>query len=218
LAGDIPALWQAETTTPAERQKIVRLLVERVVVEVNGQSEQTQVTIVWVGGQASRHPLVRPVRRYEQLAGYAELQQRVDELRTEGLSLGQVAERLNQEGFRPPKRRATYNGAMVARLLSQKGRTGPRPRAVSRPGALKRHEWLLSDLAREVVMPAVTLHRWVRVGWVTARKLEVPGGHWAIWADEDELQRLKRLRTHKRGWSDEPFPVELITPKKPCAN
>jgi DNA invertase Pin-like site-specific DNA recombinase len=218
LAADVTALWHAQTTTPAERQNVVRLLVERVVVEVNGQSEQTQVTIVWAGGQASRHVLVRPVRRYEQLADYAKLQKRIEELRGEGLSLARVAERLNEEGFRPPKRRATYNAAMVARLLGVKGRTGPRPRAVSSVGMLAEHEWLLTDLARKVGMPAITLHRWVRVGWVSARKLQVPGGHWAIWADEEELQRLGRLRTHKRGWSDEPFPVELITPKKPCAN
>lgn len=218
LASDIPALWDAQTTTNEDRQKIVRLLVERVVVSVAGESEQTQVEIVWVGGQASRHELVRPVRRYEQMSGYGKLMERIEELRREGRSLAEVAARLNEEGFRPPKRRATYNSAMVAGLLGRKGRTGRRPKAVSAAGVLKEGEWLLTDLARKVGMPAITLNRWVRVGWVTARKLDVPGGHWAIWADEEELQRLSRLRAHKRGWSDQPFPVELITPKKPRDN
>ena len=39
-------------------------------------------------------------------------------------------------------------------------------------------------------MPQATLHRWVRVGWVHARKLPTPGGHWVIWADADELDRM----------------------------
>jgi hypothetical protein len=218
LASDIPGLWQAPTTTAADRQKIVRLLVERVVVEVKGDSEQVEVVIVWLGGQASRHALVRPVRRYEQLAEYGRLMQRIGELRREGQTLDEVAQRLNSEGFRPPKRRATYNGAMVARLVSREGRTASRPRAVSAPGMLAANEWLKSDLARELGMPAITLHRWVRVGWVAARKLAVPGGYWALWADAEEIDRLKRLRAHKRSWSDEPYPVELTTPKKRSDN
>jgi hypothetical protein len=215
LAEDIPGLWQAETTSSADRQQIVRLLVERVVAGVVGESEQVQVSIHWVGGQASHHTLVRPVRRYEQLAGHQRLLQRIDELRQQGRSLAEVAEDLNKEGHRPPKRRATYNAAMVARLLSRKGRSGPRPKKVSEAGLLGENEWLLSDLARELEMPSVTLHSWRRRGWVRGRKLAVPGGHWALWADEEERERLRKLREYKRGWSDQPFPVELITPKTP---
>jgi hypothetical protein len=37
---DLPALWQAETTTPEERQTIVRLLLERVLVEVVNDTER----------------------------------------------------------------------------------------------------------------------------------------------------------------------------------
>jgi DNA invertase Pin-like site-specific DNA recombinase len=218
LAEDIPGLWHAETTTMADRQKIVRLLVERVTVEVEGDSEQVGVVIAWMGGQASQHSLCRPVQRYEQLSEYGRLMQRIRELRHEGRTLAEVAEQLNSEGFRPPKRRATYNAAMVARLVSREERTASRPRAVSEPGMLKENEWLLSDLARELAMPAITLNRWIRVGWVNGRKLDVPGGHWAVWADAEEIARLKQLRAHKRSWSDEPHRVKLTTPKKPCDN
>ena len=78
---------------------------------------------------------------------------------------------------------------------------------------LRAHEWLLSDLARKLGMPQVTLHRWIRVGWVHSRKLPTPGGHWAIWADADELERMTRLRSCPRGWSDEPLLAELTKPK-----
>ena len=71
----------------------------------------------------------------------------------------------------------------------------------------------MSDLARHLRMPHATLHRWVRVGWVQARKPPTPGGHWAIWADADELARLTRLRTCPRGWSAEPVLAELTKPK-----
>ena len=53
LASDLPALWQAETTTQAERQTIVRLLLERVLVTVVGGSEQVRVECHWQGDQRS---------------------------------------------------------------------------------------------------------------------------------------------------------------------
>jgi hypothetical protein len=78
---------------------------------------------------------------------------------------------------------------------------------------LSEHEWLLPDLARKLEMPQATLHRWVRVGWVHARKLSTPGGQLVIWADADELDRMTRVRTCPRGWSDEDVFAQLIKPK-----
>ena len=215
LAQDLPALWQASGTTAADRQRIVRLLVEEVVVAVQGDSERVEVTIAWAGGVRSRHELVRPVQRYEQLAAYPNLIKRIAELRADGRPLAEVAQRLNEEGFQPPKRSKVFNSGIVARLLAKEGRRGPRPRVLAEGHALAAHEWLVSDLARHLGMPQATLHRWIRVGWVHARKLPTPGGHWVVWADADELQRLTRLRTCPRGWSEEPVLAELTKPKDP---
>jgi DNA invertase Pin-like site-specific DNA recombinase len=213
LARDIPQLWQADTTTAAERQRLVRFLVEQIEVGVRGETDQVEVAIRWAGGVVSRHPLARPVQCYEQLADYPRLRARIDELRAAGRSMAAVAECLNQEGFRPPKRAARFTGAMVAGFLAKGGRSGPRPAALSAAGLLRKGEWLLTDLARQLDMPSATLHRWRKVGWVRARKLPVPGGHWALWAEGPELQRLARLRGYSRKRRDEPIPAELTTPK-----
>jgi hypothetical protein len=82
-------------------------------------------------------------------------------------------------------------------------------------GLLQKGEWLLSDLARKLNMPAATLHRWRKVGWVHARKLPVPGGHWAIWADRTELKRMARLRQFRRSWLIKSPPLDLTTPNRP---
>jgi hypothetical protein len=213
LAHDLPALWQAATTTAADRQRIVRLLVQEVVVTVRGESEWVDVTISWAGGFRSDHQLVRPVQRYRQMASFAGLLDRIDELRAAGQSLTAVAEQLNRAGFHPPKRSPRFTSGIVGRLLAHRGRTGPRPRVVEQPGVLAAHEWLLADLARELTMPQATLHRWIRVGWVQARKLPTPGGHWVIWADADELDRMRRIRTCPRGRSDEPMFAQLTKPR-----
>src|SRR5262249_7571115 len=49
LAQDLPALWQAPTTTAADRQRVVRLLVAAVVAAVRGESERVDVAIHWAG-------------------------------------------------------------------------------------------------------------------------------------------------------------------------
>jgi DNA invertase Pin-like site-specific DNA recombinase len=213
LARDLPALWQATTTTAADRQRIIRLLVEQVVVTVAGESERTEVTIHWAGGQISQHALVRPIRCYQQRSDYVQIINRINELRAENQTLAEIATRLNQEGFRPTKRCSTFNGGMIARLLGKSHRNGSRPRAVEDPGLLEASEWLLSDLARKLEMPPATLYRWIRVGWVHGRKLPIPGGYWVIWADAEELNRLARLPACPRGWSDESVFAELIKPK-----
>jgi hypothetical protein len=68
LASDIPALWHAPTTTRADRQAIIRQLVERVIVTVRGESEKVNVQVHWIGGHGTQTTLTRPVARLEQLS------------------------------------------------------------------------------------------------------------------------------------------------------
>lgn len=219
LAEDVPALWHAATTTPAERQEIARLLLESVTVTVAGRSEQVEVRLTWKGGHVSVHALTRPVDRYAHRSDYSRLLERIQELSTRELSLAAVAEQLNKDGFVPPKRARRFTGGMVTRLLSHQGRRGPRPRAATKAGMLREHEWFLSDLARELGMPRDTLHRWRRVGWVRARKLPVAGGAWVLWADAEEVLRLRQLRQTPRGWSeDADARMRLTRPKTQSDN
>jgi Recombinase/Recombinase zinc beta ribbon domain len=55
LAADLSAVWSAATTTPADRQRIARLLLERVVVTVDKASERVDVMLHWVGGAVRPH-------------------------------------------------------------------------------------------------------------------------------------------------------------------
>lgn len=213
LARDIPALFRSSTTTPADRRVIVRHLVERVEVAVQGETERVDVAISWAGGFVSRHELRRPVRRVEQLRDFTLLMTRVRELQNRGQTSSEIAERLNLEGFRPAKRRETFNASMVRQLLSRQNRTGPRPKALTESSPLQEQEWWLTDLGRELGMPQPTVHSWLRRGWISARKLPGHPGRWILWADPEELDRLRQLRSCPRGWSDEPYPRELTTPK-----
>jgi DNA invertase Pin-like site-specific DNA recombinase len=213
LAHDVPALWHAADTTPQDRQEIVRVLVERVTVDVHEDSEQVEVTIQWAGGMTSVQRVRRPVARYDQLSNATALVARIESLRHAGYSFAQIAEHVNREGFYPPKRTARFTGETVARLLRRRGLHGPRPRAMDDASALRPHEYWLADLAREVPMPIATLHKWQRLGWVHSRMVPVASGRWAIWADTDELERFRQLRAYQRKWPEPRYPQALTTPK-----
>ena len=70
LARDIPALWQAPSTTHADRKKLLRCVIDQVEVTAHDASEKVRATIVWAGGSAATIDLVRPVARVSQLSYY----------------------------------------------------------------------------------------------------------------------------------------------------
>src|SRR5262249_4821516 len=103
LAGELPALWADPGTAAEARQAVIRCLVERVVVNGEGQTEVVAVAIHWAGGFVSHHEIHRPVGRYQRLRDYAQLKERLAELRWQGKTSREIADSLNAEGFRPPR-------------------------------------------------------------------------------------------------------------------
>jgi hypothetical protein len=129
------------------------------------------------------------------------------------MSFEQIAEHLNREACYPPKRTDQFNGGMIARLLSRRGLHGPRPRTMVQVGVLEPHEYWLSDVARELTLPRSTLYTWQRLGWVYSRTVAEALGRLALWADDEELKRLRQLRLYKRQWPEPRYPATLTTPK-----
>ncbi len=72
LAADIPALWNAPTTTDADRKEIIRQVVERVAVDAQGTSEQVHVRITWAGGGQTEAVETEAVRRRRSDGGGAD--------------------------------------------------------------------------------------------------------------------------------------------------
>ena len=214
LARDLPALWDAPTSTPVDRQRIIRFLVERVEVAVEGVSNRVQATITWAGGQRTEHELTRPIGRYEQTVEFDQLMARIRELRTQGLTFAAIADRLNAEGFRPHKGAGRFHKDIVS-LIVRRRTPGYRPPPKSDRSALGPNEWFVIDLAREVGIVKNTLHAWRLRGWVSFRRPTGPRTPCVCWADPDELDRLRRLARAPRGWWQPALPAQLTTPKLP---
>ena len=209
LAGDLPSVWRASTTTPAERQRIARFLIEHVKVCVDKSSERVDVELHWVGGLIESHLLSRPVKRYALQADYPRLVERLRTWCGEGLSAAEMAERLNAEGFRPPKRVARFHRGMVQRLLWHLDLDHREPHGSL--SSLGRDEYRPGSLARKLEITRDTVRRWLRVGWLTSRR--DANGHHVIWADATELSRLQELHKLPRNWATKERLTELIKPK-----
>jgi DNA invertase Pin-like site-specific DNA recombinase len=195
LTQDLPALWRAETTTQQERQTIARLLLERVIVTVIGGSEQVRLECHWQGGNRTSHKLVRPVAKLKTLSAYSDLAARACELHRAGRNCVEIASILNDEGWRPPKRRDTFNGPMVRRVLIGAGRIEAKrgtPRTIlhRRPD-----EWTINELAAEIGAPPGTIYYWVQKGRLSSRSVEVLGSfNKLVTADAATIARLKAAR------------------------
>jgi hypothetical protein len=175
LTRDLPALWRAETTTRQERQTIARLLLERVIVTVIGGSEQVRLECHWHGGNRTAHRLARPVAKLKALSTYPDLVARVCELRRRGHNCVAIAAILNHEGWRSPKRRDTFNGPMVRRVLIGAGLIEAKRRAPRAVPQRRPDEWTINELAAEIGAPAATIYHWVQKGRLSSRSVKVQG-------------------------------------------
>jgi DNA invertase Pin-like site-specific DNA recombinase len=207
LASDIPALWHSPETTNADRQAIIRCLVERVVVHVERHSEHVEVVVHWAGGYQNRLELVRPVRWYDQLRDVDHLKKRVAELHALGRTAAQTAAILNAEGFAAINPTKKFTGDMVRDLRLKLGLR----REQGDASLLGPDEWWVRDLAQNLKMPWQTLREWAIRGWAHGR--QTPGQKlWLLWADQEEITRLRKLRDSTShgilGYSS-----ELTTPK-----
>ncbi|MBM9513978.1 hypothetical protein [Desulfogranum marinum] len=192
LAACVPDIWNAPETTPSERQAIVRQLIDKIVVTVEGETERVSVQFHWIGGHQSQAELVRPVARLEQLSYYQDLLHRAAQLHAKKKGRHIIAQILNEEGWRPAKLRDTFNASMVQTLLSRQGlRPTTRRKRPTDDIPKEKNEWTLQELSFNLKIPGPRLYSWARKGRLKARRVEKSGKlPWLIHADAAELDRL----------------------------
>ena len=188
LAHDLPELWKAPTTTPANRKAVLRHLIEVVTVTIDRGTEWMDVVIRWAGGHETQTRRRRPVARLSQMEGHEKLIEEIHALRRAGYTAERIAEKLNADGWVTPMQRNTFNARLIRAMIERHGFV---PRGPLAPPTDDPNDWRLADLARELEMPLPTLYTWMRRGWLNARQVR---GKWLVLADQEERERLRRLR------------------------
>ena len=199
LGADLPKLWQAQTTTPADRKQILRLLIKEVLVDQHRARGKVWFQINWQTGATSEHWFIRRVHSYSAYADLEALKQRMRALLSEQKMDDQIAESLNAEGFRTA-RGYRFSSHMVWLLRKRWGlpathAQGPYPL-----------QW--DDGAYSVEGAALTLgvypgtiYKWLRGGRLQGHQL-TKGAPWKISLTQEQIaslqDHLKRTRRSKK--------------------
>jgi len=142
------------------------------------------------------------------LKDFRRLTERLKQLHREGLQRGPIAAQLNAEGFVPPHRRGGFSELGVGALMRELGLVGE----YFRDDLLQQNERWIPDLARELSVIPQKIHYWIKQGWVHSRRTP-SGKHLIVWADKDEMRRLKQMARVKQSWIRARHP-DLIIPKR----
>jgi DNA invertase Pin-like site-specific DNA recombinase len=197
LAADVPSLWQSASTTDADRKEILREVIDRVVVNLEGESEWVEAKVHWAGGHQTYTRFRRPVLRFDQLSTWPQLLQRLRDLLRGRRSVPNIAAKLNEEGLRTADGTPFSEGCVRMLMLRQglhsvRNRTRPTP-------PLKQHEWTIAELAKKLQVGYGTLLRWIHEKRLKGRKLD--DGRWVVTADDATCRELTAYQTDraKRG-------------------
>lgn len=203
---DVATLFDSQASNE-ERQQITRLLIERIEIDVHNNTDSVSIVIHWSGGFQSCHETTKPVMRYDQLESYDDLIERAIALAMEGKRSPEVAAALEKEGFRTPRRHQRISTSMVQKLLASSACACQLHDPELKPG-----HWRSADLAKELGIPQKRLKDWVTQGRATA--IQRPFGRtWVIFADTEELDRLRRLVRSQTG-QDVPLSSKNVRPPK----
>jgi len=109
LVHDLPAVWQAETTTHAERKHVVRLLIKDVM--VTKLEKTVRVDVRWQTQACSTLEVARPTPAYVIRRTAPEVIERIGQLARTYIDI-EIATRLNDAGYR-----SGQGGAFTARMV-----------------------------------------------------------------------------------------------------
>lgn len=194
LARDLPAVWNAPTTAPADRKAMLRLVIEAVALTpIEVPRRATTLRVQWRSGVISELEAPR-AKRGDPFTTTGTAQARIRALAAEGLHDADIAARLDAEGVRPG-RGATWSvwsvrwvrsRANIPRCAPDRPRTRPLPDRYpdgrySIPGAARRfgvsqdvvRTWLEDGLVQGTFEPYGTFRRvcWLTIDEATARRL-----------------------------------------------
>lgn len=191
MGEDLPKIWNAATTTAADRKQILRFLVRDVVLDQKRERGQVQFKIAWATGASSEHTLRRNINAYDQYAKLEDLERRIRELNAEHKIDAEIAAALNQEGF-ISARGAPFSGDLI-HMLRQRwaiptvkiNGKDPNP-ARWADGAYSVH-----GTAIALGVTPQTIFKWIRKGRLKSRQLK-KGMPWQIDITEEQIEDLKK--------------------------
>ncbi len=195
LGEDLPRLWNAATTTAAERKQMLRLLLKEVVLDQRRERGQVWIRIVWQTGATSEHRIQRCVHAYTEYAALERLQARVRELNAAQKMDGEIATILNAEGLVSARGRP-FSGAEIHLLRKRWGVPTVKINGKeANPQRWPDGTYSVQGAAKVLTITAQTVFKWLQRGRLTGQQL-AKGMPWKIILFDEQIPVLKAQVRH----------------------
>jgi DNA invertase Pin-like site-specific DNA recombinase len=193
LARDVPKVWNAPTTTLAERKNLLRMLIREVALSpVDVPKRMTRIQVLWATGASSEIEVARPAPGDRSRLPEASLEA-LRRLYLEARTDVQIAEEMNRLKL-APRRGEKWTASIVLRIRKDNGlskKSGSRP---TRPTMLQREDGLYSALgvAKQLKITVPMVRSWIAKGHLTPAA-HGQGRAWFRLTSKD-IERLSQVR------------------------
>jgi DNA invertase Pin-like site-specific DNA recombinase/DNA-binding transcriptional MerR regulator len=223
LAGDLPKLWNAPTTGPADKKRILRLLVQEVVLSpVDVPQRSTRIGILWKTGATTELMTPRPAMD-EARRVPPEVFAEIGKLAKQHYSDPQIAEHLNQRGFKGSRRsqRGAFTYKTVAALRRRKGIPAGRTaggHSIRVPERDEQGLYSVRGLAAQFGVTVPMVLYWVRRGLISPVQSRTPRRGWsrhAFWFEMTPQLEALLTQARRQGYKPGHRPEHLGRPRPP---
>lgn len=207
LGEDLPQLWNATTTTAAERKEILRLLIKEVVLDQRREQGQVWIRIVWIRivwqtGATSEHSIRRDVQAYTDYADLDRLAARLRALVAERKMDREIAAILNAEGLLSA-RGHPFSGGEIHRLRKRWGIATVKINGKeANPQRWPDGTYSVQGAAEALSITPQTVFDWLQKGWLSGEQL-AKGMPWKISLTDSQIAELRLRAPNTRPWKKE---------------
>jgi len=199
LARDLPSVWHAPTTKPADRKAMLRIVIEAITIRpVDVPERQTRIQVQWSSGAVDE--LLAPRIRVRRVS--TKCIERIRELVALGMRDGTIAQRLNEENFTTGHDRR-WTASAVKRMRIEHTSTRRAPKSDARQPLPDRHpdgRYSVRGAMKRFGVSSDKVRRWIKRGLVEAVREDFDwcDGAWWLSIDEATAKRLEEDATKRR--------------------
>lgn len=199
LAKELPKVWRASTTTPADRKAMLRLVIEAIGIRpVEVPHRVTALRVQWQSGHLTELVIPRPDRAQRTRTAPSTVA-RLRALAQTGLRDEQIADQLNAEGFVTGKDRS-WTAWAIRWARRKEGIERHYPDQPRRAPLPKRHpdgRYSVAGVAERLRVSIDQVRRWIDRGLVDAQREDFEQHRGVYWVrlDRATVRRLAKLST-----------------------
>jgi len=188
LGADLPQIWNADSTTAAERKQILRFIIKEVIVDQKRARGKVWLKIVWQTGAVSEHWYDRRVRSYDEYALTEQIYRRIRELHDQGKIDDEIAAQLTAEGLFGPKG-CVFTKGTVWLLREKMGFPATNPSGPL-PAQWEEGVFSIHGAAEAVGVYPGTIFKWLKTGRIHGEQNR-KATPWKVFLSAAEITELR---------------------------